>query len=501
MTHKKMDQTSAQNIKENNPVNAIILAAGCGKRMKSKKNKVLWSVCGSPMIEIVLNKLNDNDNKIIVASECNKDEIEKLTKTMQNTRIVIQKERLGTGHAVLQAMPLIDKSIDKTVVLYGDTPLLKKSSITEVISSVNEKNIISLLLFKSTQDNKYGQIRVDFESKKALESNITEYGDDGWLGIPCTTLESEERSNLMQNSGIMSFSTNHLLNNIINIKPSSNGEIRLTDILSVSKFCPTFVTCEEKQSIGVNNKKELSVAENLYQECIRDHMMIECGVACINPDTIFFSNDTKIGEDTILHSNIKFENKVEIGENCKIGSNVVIENCKIGDNVVIVGNLHISNSIIGNNCTIKNFCNIDGLTAQNKVNIGPFANIRPETVAKSNAKIGSFVDVKNSQLNSGAKVAHLSYIGDAAIGENTNIGAMVVTCNYDGIGKNKTTIGKNVFVGSSSSIVAPILIEDECFIGAGSLVRKSLAKNDFFAAKKDIFQTYPNKASFFRKNK
>jgi bifunctional UDP-N-acetylglucosamine pyrophosphorylase/glucosamine-1-phosphate N-acetyltransferase len=404
-------------------LNVIILAAGKGTRMKSNLSKVLHKVGGISMFEIILNLAKSlNAKKIItVASEENHSLISKLSSDC----IVTQKERLGTGHAVMQGLSEI-QSEGKTMILYADTPLITKETLEKMQNCEAE---IVVLGFHASPETKYGRLLTEGDSVK----EIVEFKD----------ASASEKSITLCNSGIFLVKSSVLKDLVPKISNKNAAkEFYLTDIVKLASeagFSSKFILCEEDEVLGVNDKIDLSNCEkNLQNKFRKTHM--ENGVSLIAPETVFFSFDTKISADVIIEPNVIFGKNVEIQSGSVIKAFSYIEDCKIGENV----------------------------------NIGPFARIRGTTLIGENAKIGNFVEIKNSNLKNGVKAGHLAYIGDVDIEEDVNVGAGVVFCNYDGRKKNRSTVSKNAFLGSNTSIVSPVEIGESAVIAAGSVITKNV---------------------------
>ena len=404
--------------------NAIILGAGMGTRMKSALSKVMHKIAGVSMFEVVYRTaLNFAPGLCtVVASVENKEEIESITQSPA----IIQTERLGTGHAVLAALPSL-KSAEKTFILYADTPLILADTLQKM-TEVKMAEIV-VLGFYGKEGEKYG--RLIHEKEEVLD--IVEYKD---------ATEEQKKINLY-NSGIFLVNTEALKQLVPKIQNKNNAkEFYLTDIVKIASSLglkTKFILTESSEILGVNNREELSIAERIFQERLRKKHM-ENGVTLVHPESVFFSFDTEIENDVVIEPNVVFGFKVKIKKNC----------------------------------TIKSFSYIEGAEIEEGVSVGPFARIRGKTKIGRKAKIGNFVEVKNSTLKDGVKAGHLAYIGDGEIGANVNIGAGAVFCNYDGKNKHTTVVGENVFIGSNSSLVAPVEIGKNSFIAAGSVITKSV---------------------------
>lgn len=457
-----MNEKSSKNPSITNNIHCIILAAGIGTRMKSQKSKVLHEVSGKPMVEIVLELARLVGIKTtVVASNENHLEIVKLLQN-NNETIVIQNERLGTGHAVATAIAEIEKSnAEKIVILYGDTPLVTKETVEKMAL---ENNDVTFLGFEELDtSNKYGRLIVDEHSAK-LHNNergrllaIVEYKD----------ANEEQRGVTICNSGVVCISKNTLINALKKLKPSEvTGEYYLTDVVSIANFegekCG-FLKCEKAEVLGVNSREDLSVVDNIMQKRIKS-LHMQNGVTFILPKTSYVFLGTKIGQDVIIQ------------QNCFLGKNVEIK-----DNV-----------------EIRAFSHLEGCVVESGAFIGPFARIRPNTIIQENAGIGNFVEVKNSKIGRKSKAGHLSYIGDSQIGENVNIGAGTVFCNYNGCEKFESKVGDGSFIGSNSTIISPVEIATGTIVAAGCVITKSTQENSLVIARSEQVEI-PNGGEKFRK--
>lgn len=411
----------------------IVLGAGRGTRMKSSLPKVLHKIAGREMINLVLDtaaQLNPTNIAVVISEEIQPFVAD--LKISHPVRFVVQKERLGTAHAVETGLKALKKIGNVVLVLYADTPLLKVSTLQEMIK-VLAKNTVAVLGFECQDDNKYGRLVVEKSSLK----KIVEYKD----------ASPEERNITLCNSGVIAVKGAEIKNLLSKIdNNNASGEYYLTDIVGIARkkgWECGFLKVSESEVMGVNSRVELAKAEKIKQKEIRTRLMEE-GVTMLNPKSVYFSFDTKIAADVTIEPNVFF------------GLNVEIESA----------------------VEIRSFCHVEGAKIKSGAVIGPFARIRPHTTIGCGAKIGNFVEIKKSTIKQNAKISHLSYVGDAEIGEDANIGAGTITCNYDGYKKYPTKIGKNVFIGSNTALVAPIVVGDNAVIGAGSVITKDVKSND-----------------------
>lgn len=406
----------------------IILAAGKGTRMNSSLSKVLHPIANQPMLSHIIDKSEKlKSNKIIVVVN----ETFNIPKKKPNSKIiyVVQNQQLGTGDAIKVCLKNIDKVNNRVLILYADVPLINNSTLRKLIKLRN-KNEIKILAFKKLEKNNYGKL--------IIQNSVVE-----------KIIEAKEFKTDNQpddcNSGVFCASAEGLLKLIPKIKNSNvKKEYYLTDFFELafnSKYRTKVVYGSEEEFMGINNKVELAQAEKIMQNKLRVKFLKQ-GVTLIDPETVYFSKDTKIGKDVTIYPNVFIGPKVSIGSNTTIHPFTHLDDCKIGKNV----------------------------------NIGPNARIRPGSDISDDARIGNFVEIKKSKIGKGSKVNHLAYVGDAILGKNVNIGAGTITCNYDGKNKHITQIGDNAFIGSNSSLVAPLKIEKDAYIGSGSVITKDVSK-------------------------
>lgn len=438
----------------------VILAAGRGTRMNSKIPKVLHQIGGNSMLSHVLNaarKLESERIHIVVGYGA--EQIKTEFSYDKELQWALQADQLGTGHAVMQVMSRIDmKKPQKLVlVLYGDVPLTNSSTLSNLVQQANENKLSLLTLVTENPAglgrivrNDLGEITAIVEEKDATEEQkqIKEI-NTGIMIIPATKL----------NTWLTSLGNNN-----------AQGEYYLTDIVAMAAaddYCAisAMVIENENEVQGVNDKAQLAGLERQFQMNNADQLL-KAGVLLRDPSRIDIRGEIETGSDVEIDINAIFEGSVILGNGVKIGANVVIKNSKIADNVNILHGTNIDGAEIGENS-----------------NVGPYARIRPGTILKENTKIGNFVETKNAIIGKGSKASHLAYIGDAVVGENVNIGAGTIFCNYDGANKHKTIIGDNVFVGSNSVLVAPVTLADNTFVAAGSSVNSDVPADNLTVAR------------------
>ncbi|MEN9782424.1 MAG: bifunctional UDP-N-acetylglucosamine diphosphorylase/glucosamine-phosphate N-acetyltransferase [Pseudomonadota bacterium] len=420
-------------------INIIILAAGNGTRMKSEKPKVLHTVANKPMLDIVINQaeqLSIKANIICVVS----DDVLKYYNTQEqktNVNFVIQKEKLGTAHAVQTAIKsqYYNKNAQFTLILYGDSPLITTQLLEKLYKITNENYSLAVLAFEEqSRDVRYGRIFANENININQHTQITEIKE-------FKDFVQNETMPTTCNGGIMCGITQNFIELIPQIQNSNaSKEFYLTDIINLAhskNLKCGMMLCNEEDVLGANSQIELAILEQKMQTRIKNQLMLQ-GVKFFQPETSYISIDAKISSDVVIEPNVF------------IGEGVVIEK----------------------NTIIKAFSYLEGVRIAQNSQIGPFARIRPNTIIEQNTKVGNFVEIKNSHLGEKTKANHLCYIGDTTTGSNVNFGAGSVICNYDGINKHKTNIENDVFVGSNSTIIAPCTIESNSYIAAGSVISK-----------------------------
>ncbi len=435
---------------------ALILCAGAGTRLQSSLPKVLHKVGGLPLVGHVLKTLQESGIALvscIIGPNHNS-----IQEYIAPVRCYTQETPLGTAHAVLAGEPFVQSfSQGNLIVLFGDTPLLKSSTLEKLIKfHEKSKADLTLLGMEVEGPHTYGRIVLSEEGEclKIIEDKDA---------------SSEEKKISLCNSGVMIFDIEKAWPLLKKITPNnSKKEYYLTDLVSLCKNRNLNVQvykASHTELIGVNTRADLALTEHIFQERCRTQAL-EKGVTLIAPETVFFSYDTKLTNDVIVEPHVVF------------GPNVVIE-----ENVRICSFSHIEGAYIANGCQV-----------------GPFARLRPETILKENVKIGNFVEIKKSTFHPFSKANHLSYIGDADIGKNANIGAGTITCNYDGFKKHPTFIEENVFIGSNTALVAPIHIGKDSIIGAGSVITKNIPSDTLAIARGEL-KEIQNGAKQFRLKK
>ena len=414
---------------------AVILAAGKGTRMNSSIPKVLHQIGGMPMLGHVLEltkSLNIQNPSVVVGHGSGT--VKDFIKSYEiSATCVNQEEQLGTGNALKCAQHSLSTFDGKLIVLYGDVPFIQNSTIVSMLDQLEQGADLSILGFNTPDPFNYGRliIRAGNEVSEVVEEK------------DCSPAQKEIK---MCNAGIYCGSSKlifSLLSKLTN--QNASHEFYLTDIVKLARsegFKTCLVESTSFETRGINSRLDLANAELYFQEQLREKALNN-GVTLIDPSTIYLSHDTVIGKDTVIQPNVIIGPSVQIGENVEILS----------------------------------FSHLEGCTLARGSKVGPFARIRPGTIIEENVKIGNFVEIKKSVFKKGAKANHLSYIGDALVGAQSNVGAGTVFCNYDGVSKHFTEIGENAFIGSNSSLVAPLKIGSNTLVGSGSVITKDVPNN------------------------
>lgn len=435
--------------------NLLILAAGEGTRMRSKLIKVMHPVLGKPMLAYVLRTAAALEpSKVAIVTGKDSSVVNSLVGEF-NFETVTQTERLGTGHAVMMARELFENSDEPLVVVYGDNPFLQAKTIAELVNVYYETQSFASVLTVQAQDpHGYGRILKD------SSGNILEIKEE-------KDCNDEERKITEVNSGCYCFNSQELFKALDQVRPNNiQNEIYLTDVIGImvkngQKVAPIKIY-DEWQTLGVDSRQKLAQANAILRDRINERLMAE-GVSIIDPQNTWIESDATIGPDTTIYPGTYIKGATVIGADCQVGPNTIIENSKIG-----------------NGCVIQ-IAVIKDSEILDKANLGPFCYLRGGAVISDGAKVGTFVEIKNSLVGPQSKVPHLSYMGDAEIGKNVNIGAGSITCNYDGSKKSKTIIGDDSFIGSDTLFIAPVEVGKNATTGAGSVVRQDVADNEVVA--------------------
>ena len=442
---------------------AIVLAAGAGTRMKSDKPKVVHEVLGKPMVDWVIDAAAEaGAARIVTVVGHGREHVIPLVEG--KSEIAIQEEQLGTADAVKCAMasPSLTDYDGPVVILSGDCPLISSDTIAELAYLQKVENAGAVVLTMLLEDPfGYGRILKDPEGKAIVR--IVEQKDG----------TAEELEVCECNSGFYCFDAEALRNALSKIgSENAQGEFYLTDALEIirSEGLPTvaLIADDPEECLGVNSRKQLAEAIRVKQRQINDRLM-DGGVTMICPDMVWAGPEVTIESDCVIHPNVTLIGNVHIAKGSTILPTTMLKDTTVGEGCTVGPNTRIYGTVIGSDCTIDETYAKDA-RIDSSVSTGPRAYIRPGTHMCEGSKAGTHVEIKNSTIGKGSKVPHLSYIGDATIGEDVNIGAGSITCNYDGVNKHKTFIGDRTFIGSDTMMVAPVKIGDDVVIGAGSVI-------------------------------
>ncbi|MCQ9121790.1 bifunctional UDP-N-acetylglucosamine diphosphorylase/glucosamine-1-phosphate N-acetyltransferase GlmU [Rodentibacter pneumotropicus] len=433
----------------NKTISAVILAAGKGTRMYSDLPKVLHTVAGKPMVKHVIDTANSLGAENVHLIYGHGSELMRERLANEKVNWVLQTEQLGTAHAVQQAAPFF-KDNEDIVVLYGDAPLITKETLEKLIAAKPENGIALLTV---QLDNPMGYGRIIRENGQVAA--IVEQKD----------ANAEQLKIQEVNTGVMvsdGASFKKWLARVGN--NNAQGEYYLTDLIALANQDGCQVVAVQATDMmeveGANNRLQLSALERYYQRKQAERLLLE-GVMLADPERFDLRGTLEHGKDVEIDTNVIIEGEVRLGNRVKIGTGCVLKNVVIGDDV-----------------EVKPYSVLDDATIGEKAAIGPFSRLRPGAELAAETHVGNFVEIKKSIVGKGSKVNHLTYVGDSEIGANCNIGAGVITCNYDGANKFKTIIGDNVFVGSDTQLVAPITVEDGATIGAGSTITRNVGKDE-----------------------
>ena len=411
-------------------VSLVILAAGQGSRMNSDLPKVLHKVGAAPLLHHAMQAGRAlSPEATVVVTGHGAEAVAKAARAFdEDVQTVVQAEQLGTAHAVLQAAPLLQDMTGDALVLYGDTPFIRPETL-EAMVAARRHHAVVVLGFHAADPGRYGRLIAE----GSVVQRIVEWKD----------ATEAERAVTLCNSGVLCADAATLMRLCAAVgNDNAAGEYYLTDIVAIARaegLSAGLVLCDEAETMGVNTRAQLAGAEAAFQSRARAEAL-ENGVTLTAPETVFFALDTVIGRDALIGPNVIF------------GPGVTIES----------------------EAEVKGFCHLEGCHISRGASVGPFARLRPGAELAEDVHVGNFVEIKNAILDEGVKVGHLTYLGDAHVGEHTNIGAGTVTCNYDGVMKHRTVIGKNAFIGSDTMLVAPVTIGDGALTGSGSVITEDV---------------------------
>lgn len=417
----------------------IILGAGMGTRMNSDMPKVLHQIGAAPLLVHAMQSGAALDPaKTVVVAGHGAEAVSKAAKAYDETaEIALQTEQLGTAHAVAQAKEALTGFDGDAIVLYGDTPFIRPETLAAMTAARLTHDVV-VLGFEAADPARYGRLIM----KDDQLDRIVEFKD----------ATDAERAVKLCNSGVLAANAQTLLDLIDAVSDdNAAGEYYLTDIVGLARargLSATVVRCDEAETLGVDSRAGLARAEALFQESARSTALAN-GVTLAAPETVFFAYDTVIGRDSVVEPNVVF------------GPGVTVES----------------------GATIRAFSHLEGCHVARGAVVGPYARLRPGAELAEDVRVGNFVEIKNAQVDEGAKVNHLTYIGDAKIGARSNIGAGTITCNYDGVFKHKTTIGADAFIGSNTMLVAPVTVGDQAMTGSGSVITRDVPDGDLALAR------------------
>jgi bifunctional UDP-N-acetylglucosamine pyrophosphorylase/glucosamine-1-phosphate N-acetyltransferase len=417
----------------------VILAAGKGTRMNSDLPKVLHQIAHAPMLEHAMRAGGalDPERTVVVAGHEAEMVRAATAEIAPEATVVLQEEQLGTGHAVLQARAALEGFRGDVVVLYGDTPFVSAETLERMIEARSRADLV-ILGFEAADPARYGRLIMQGES---LEK-IVEFKD----------ASDAERAITFCNSGLMACDAAVMFGLLDQVgNDNASGEYYLTDLVELARaegLSVTAVSCPEAETLGINSRADLAAAEAVFQAHARAELL-DIGVTLTAPETVHLAFDTIIGRDTVIEPNVVF------------GPGVTVESGAL----------------------IRAFSHLEGCHVSRGAKVGPYARLRPGAELAEDTHVGNFVEIKNAEIAAGAKVNHLTYIGDASVGEATNIGAGTITCNYDGVMKHRTEIGARAFIGSNTCLVAPVTVGDEAMTATGAVITKDVADGDLAIAR------------------
>jgi bifunctional UDP-N-acetylglucosamine pyrophosphorylase/glucosamine-1-phosphate N-acetyltransferase len=432
----------------NDNLEVIILAAGLGTRMKSSTIKILHRAAGRPIIDYVLDlaaELSARPPVMVIGHQR-----ERVQETVgERARFALQEEQLGTGHAVLQAASHVDGAGKRVLILSGDVPLTRRETLQRLIDEHERGgNALTLLTMKLSDPAMYGRIV---------------RGDDGAVQRIVEAKDASDAEKRIDevNAGIYVFDGEQLFDNLKNLSnENAQGEYYLTDLLQTlrdrGQRVGALVVDDPVEALGVNSRADLAQVESEIQRRVVEKLMRE-GVTFRNPSTVVIDSTVAIGADSVVYPFVTIEGSTVIGRDCVIEPGVHLLNVRIGNNV------HVKTGTVAEDAVIED-----------EASVGPYAHLRPGSKLGRKVKVGNFVETKKAVFGAGAKASHLSYIGDAEIGADVNIGAGTITCNYDGVRKHKTILEDGVFIGSDSQLVAPVRVGKGAYVGAGSTITKDV---------------------------
>ncbi len=445
MRPKEAIESAVSATSNSEQVHIVVLAAGKGTRMRSALPKVLHPAAGMPLVDHVLRAASwVSPSTVIVVIGHEADKLRAHLGHNPDTIAVVQEPQLGTGHALLQAEAALIGKSGTVVLLSGDVPFLSGATLGSLLDTHRAAKAAATVV-TATVDRPYGYGRIVRTGGEV--ARIVEERD----------ASPAERKIKEINSGIYAFDLDGLFDSLRSIgAENAQGEYYLPDLIAIYRRqrrpVATWTVANASEIRGINSRSELAEVSRMVRQQKNEELMAS-GVTLVDPATTYVDVDVEVGQDTVLHPGVRLEGSTKVGAACEVHSGVRLVNATVGDRVTILDHCLIVDSSIGAGC-----------------HVGPFAHLRPDSVLGEGCKVGNFVELKKTTMGAGAKANHLSYLGDATIGEGANIGAGAITCNYDGTRKHQTTIGKGAFVGSDSTLVAPVTIGDHAYVAAGSAI-------------------------------
>jgi bifunctional UDP-N-acetylglucosamine pyrophosphorylase/glucosamine-1-phosphate N-acetyltransferase len=426
-------------------VTAIILAAGEGKRMRSRRPKVLHPLCGRPLIGYALRAARAGADRLVMVVSPNAEEV--VAAAGDGVVAVEQRERLGTGHAVLQARSPCGDAVT-VLVLPGDMPLLTAETFERLVGHHAATGAaVTLVTAHVAEPQGYGRIL----RQRGRVTRIVEERD---------ATDDQKRIDEI-NTSVYCFDARRLWAALAEVRADNDqGEYYLTDVIGIlaraAGRIEAITVHDPAEALGVNDRRQLAAVAAIQRRRILDQLM-EAGVTIIDPATTYIEDGVTIGADTIVYPQVVIEGASVIGGECVVQSGCHVRSSRLGDRVLL-----------------RPYCVLTEAVVEDEAQLGPFCHLRPEAVIGSRARVGNFVEVKKSRIGRGSKAPHLSYIGDATVGEGVNVGAGTITCNYDGVTKHETRIGDHVFVGSNTTLVAPLTVGEGAYVAAGSTITRDV---------------------------
>jgi bifunctional UDP-N-acetylglucosamine pyrophosphorylase / glucosamine-1-phosphate N-acetyltransferase len=433
---------------EMSTITAVILAAGESTRMRSSRPKVVHRLCGRPLIDYPVNATRALGARLVVVVGRKGGQVIEAVTSLSEATFVEQTERLGTGHALLQAREACADESDVILVLPGDMPLLSEATLRRLVEHHRENRAaVTVLTAEMADPTGYG--RVVRESGKPVA--IVEHRD----ATPA------QRALREIGTSAYCFDPRRLWPALARVTPrNQQGEYYLTDVVAIlgqdGRVVEAVIVEDPREGLGVNDRKQLAELAAVMRGRILDRLMLD-GVTVLDPASTYVDDTVQIGADTVLYPGTILEGQTVIGSECVVGMGSQVSASRIGDRV-----------------TLRPYCVLNEATVEDGAALGPFCHLRPLSHVGPAAKIGNFVELKKTRIGRGAKVPHLSYVGDATLGAGVNFGAGAITCNYDGVAKHETTVGDGAFIGTNASLVAPITVGDGAYVGAGSVITKDV---------------------------